>query len=210
MVAALCGFPTRPRLPPHAGPAPRRRHPRIRTPAARRHLLFAPLRIPPQPPRASARLRHRRCLRAACCRGCERRAACVPGGPPDQPGRPDPFWPQGTRDRHRLLTETEPVPAETATDMLAWEHSGFSIDASVRIALIDCDVPSYFRSLEHLLRGTRVTGTAPEAAATRIARRKRPARTTPSRRRCRPPVARPPSGASSCRCMTTGQSFRDG
>jgi|GEM_PF-1099056 len=36
--------------------------------------------------------------------------------------------------------------------MLAWEHSGFSIDASVRIALIDRDVPSYFRSLEHLLR----------------------------------------------------------
>jgi hypothetical protein len=30
--------------------------------------------------------------------------------------------------------------------------AGFSIDASVRIALIDRDVPSYFRSLEHLLR----------------------------------------------------------
>ena len=36
--------------------------------------------------------------------------------------------------------------------MLAWESSGFSIDASVRIAIIDRDVPSYFQSLEHLLR----------------------------------------------------------
>ena len=33
--------------------------------------------------------------------------------------------------------------------MLAWENSGFSIDASVRISLIDRDVPSYFPSLEH-------------------------------------------------------------
>ena len=30
--------------------------------------------------------------------------------------------------------------------------SGFSIDASVRITLLDRDVPSYFQSLEHLLR----------------------------------------------------------
>ena len=36
--------------------------------------------------------------------------------------------------------------------MLAWENSGVSVDASVRIALIDRDVPSYFQSLEHLLR----------------------------------------------------------
>jgi hypothetical protein len=36
--------------------------------------------------------------------------------------------------------------------MLAREHSGFSIDASVRITLIDRGVPSYFQSLEHLLR----------------------------------------------------------
>jgi hypothetical protein len=36
--------------------------------------------------------------------------------------------------------------------MLAWENSGFSVDASVRITLLDRDVPSYFRSLEHLLR----------------------------------------------------------
>jgi hypothetical protein len=31
--------------------------------------------------------------------------------------------------------------------MPAWEHNGFSVDASVRIALIDRDVPSYFRSI---------------------------------------------------------------
>ena len=43
------------------------------------------------------------------------------------------------------------LDAAAATDMLAWENSGFSVDASVRIALIDRDVPSYFQSLEHLL-----------------------------------------------------------
>ena len=48
--------------------------------------------------------------------------------------------------RKRLLD------AEAAADMLAWENSGFSIDAGVRIALVDRDVPGYFRSLEHLLR----------------------------------------------------------
>ena len=43
---------------------------------------------------------------------------------------PDPFWTQGKRgkrDRHRLLTQTEPVPAAAAADMLTWENSGFSI-----------------------------------------------------------------------------------
>jgi hypothetical protein len=44
--------------------------------------------------------------------------------------------------------------AAAAADMLAWENSGFSVDASVRITLIDRDVPSYFRSLEHLLRSS--------------------------------------------------------
>ena len=44
------------------------------------------------------------------------------------------------------------LDAAAAADMLAWEHSGFSVDASVRLTLIDRDVPSYFRSLEHLLR----------------------------------------------------------
>jgi hypothetical protein len=36
--------------------------------------------------------------------------------------------------------------------MLRWKHRGFSIDASVRITLIDRDVPGYFQGLEQLLR----------------------------------------------------------
>jgi hypothetical protein len=44
------------------------------------------------------------------------------------------------------------LDADTAADMLARENRGFSVDASVRITLIDRDVPSYFQSLEHLLR----------------------------------------------------------
>jgi len=41
---------------------------------------------------------------------------------------------------------------KAAADMLAWEHSGFSVDASVRISLNDRDVPSYTKSLENLVR----------------------------------------------------------
>jgi hypothetical protein len=44
------------------------------------------------------------------------------------------------------------LDADAAADMVARENSGFSVDASVRITLIDRDVPSYFQSLEHLLR----------------------------------------------------------
>ena len=44
------------------------------------------------------------------------------------------------------------LDADVAADMLARKNSGFSVDASVRITLIDRDVPSYFQSLEHLLR----------------------------------------------------------
>jgi hypothetical protein len=47
---------------------------------------------------------------------------------------------------------TRLLDTAAAADMLTWENSGFSVDASVRITLIDRDVPSYFRSLEHLLR----------------------------------------------------------
>jgi hypothetical protein len=36
--------------------------------------------------------------------------------------------------------------------MLTWQHSGFSVNASVRISLADRDVPGYFQSLELLLR----------------------------------------------------------
>jgi len=44
------------------------------------------------------------------------------------------------------------IDATAAADMLTWENSGFSVDASVRIAMIDRDVPGYFQGLEHLLR----------------------------------------------------------
>jgi hypothetical protein len=45
-----------------------------------------------------------------------------------------------------------PLDTAAAADMLTWENSGFSIDARVRVTLVNRDVPSYFKSLEHLLR----------------------------------------------------------
>ena len=59
------------------------------------------------------------------------------------------------RVRHRVIRWfrlARLLDAAAAAEMLAWENSGFSFDASVRITLIDRDVPSYFQSLEHLLR----------------------------------------------------------
>jgi len=35
------------------------------------------------------------------------------------------------------------LDAAVAAEMLAWENSGYSVDASVRITLLDRDVPSY-------------------------------------------------------------------
>jgi hypothetical protein len=67
---------------------------------------------------------------------------------------PDPFWATGKRDRHRLLPQTEPVPAAAAADMLAWVNSGFSVDASVRITLLPPQVRVYRQPLEHLLRSS--------------------------------------------------------
>jgi hypothetical protein len=52
----------------------------------------------------------------------------------------------------RWFSRSRLLDAAAAADMLAWENSGFSVDASVRITLTDRDVPSYFQSLEHLLR----------------------------------------------------------
>jgi len=52
----------------------------------------------------------------------------------------------------RWFRRSRLLDAAAAADMLAWENSGFSVDASVRITLTDRDVPSYFQSLEHLLR----------------------------------------------------------
>jgi hypothetical protein len=42
--------------------------------------------------------------------------------------------------------------AAAAVDMLAWENSGFSVDASVRITLLPPQVRVYRQPLEHLLR----------------------------------------------------------
>jgi hypothetical protein len=59
------------------------------------------------------------------------------------------------RVRHRLMRwfrRAGLLDAEAAADMLSWELSGFSIDASVRISLEDRDVPSYTKSVEHLVR----------------------------------------------------------
>jgi hypothetical protein len=52
----------------------------------------------------------------------------------------------------RLFRRKGFLSREAAADMLTWQHSGFSVDASVRISLADQDVPGYFQSLEHLLR----------------------------------------------------------
>lgn len=54
----------------------------------------------------------------------------------------------------RLLSAAVDVTIDAAAtaDMLKWENGAFSIDASLRIAIIDRAVPSYFQSLEHLLR----------------------------------------------------------
>ena len=44
----------------------------------------------------------------------------------------------------RWFRLTRLLDTAAAADMLTWENSGFSVDASVRITLIDRDVPSYF------------------------------------------------------------------
>ena len=88
----------------------------------------------------------------------------LPG--PHGPDGPSAFLPARSLTQGDLAALTERVrrrviacfkrqgflDAHAAADMLAWENSGFSIDASVRITLLDRDVPSYFQSLEHLLR----------------------------------------------------------
>lgn len=44
------------------------------------------------------------------------------------------------------------LDTKAAADVLSWNPSGFSIDASVWISLEDRDVPSYSKSREHLVR----------------------------------------------------------
>ena len=116
MVAALCGFPARPRLRPHAGPAPRRRYERRRPEKTPLHKIISE--------NLASWLEWRDEINQADL------AALGVWLVFYQEKVPDPFWAQGERDRHRLLTQTEPVPAAAAADMLTWENSGFLVDAT--------------------------------------------------------------------------------
>jgi hypothetical protein len=91
------------------------------------------------------------------------------------------------RVRHRVIRWfrlARLLDAAAAADMLAWENRGFSVDASVRITLLDRDVPSYFQSLEHLLRYC----ARPPFALERLVRDPWPRRPDHSR-----PLAAPPA-----------------
>ena len=92
------------------------------------------------------------------------------------------------------------LDAAAAADMLAWENSGFSVDASVRITLIDRDVPSYFRSLEHLLRILRPAPVRPRAT---LRDPRRQTAGSPASATCcpgtRPPTGSGPAAAASPR-----------
>jgi len=83
--------------------------------------------------------------------GCEARPTLLP----DRPIIPCDLAALTERVRRRVIRwfrMQRLLDAAAAADMLAWENSGVSVDASVRITLIDRDVPSYFQSLEHLLQ----------------------------------------------------------
>jgi len=59
------------------------------------------------------------------------------------------------RVRHRVIRWfrlARLLDAAAAADMLDWENSGFSIDASVRVALFRLQLRVYCQPLEHLLR----------------------------------------------------------
>jgi len=83
--------------------------------------------------------------------GCDTPPAFVPA-PPITPADLAVLTERVRRRVIRWFRRNGLLDANAAADMLAWENSGFSVDASVRITLLDRDVPSYFRSLEHLLR----------------------------------------------------------
>ena len=83
--------------------------------------------------------------------GCDAPPAFLPA----RPNTPADLAALTERVRRRVIRWfrlTRLLDAAAAADILAWENSGFSVDASVRITLLDRNVPSYFRSLEHLLR----------------------------------------------------------
>jgi len=57
--------------------------------------------------------------------------------------------------RRRVIRWFRParlLDAAAAADMLTWENSGFSVDASVRITLFRLQLRVYCQPLEHLLR----------------------------------------------------------
>ena len=108
----------------------RRRHPRIRPPAARRHLLPAPLRFGAQPSFAPPGLES---PTVSSCRllpkqgATPRRRSCQRGlfTPADLAALTE-------RVRRRVIRwfrMQRLLDAAAAADMLAWENSGFSVDA---------------------------------------------------------------------------------
>ncbi len=83
--------------------------------------------------------------------GCDARPAFLPARPINQADLAA-LTERVRRGVIRWFKLTRLLDAAAAADMLVWVNSGFSVDASVRITLIDRDVPSCFQSLEHLLR----------------------------------------------------------
>ena len=174
MVAAVTGFPTRSRRRPHGCPAASRRYERRRPEKTltkiflteiERLLLTASGGTPDGGisflHRFGSALNHHVHLHA-----CVTDGVFVPAAAEATCDTPPAFLPARPITHVHLATLTERVrrrvirwfrrsrllDATAAADMLAWQNSGFSVDASVRITLVDRDVPSYFRSLEHLLR----------------------------------------------------------
>ena len=142
MVAAVTGFPARSRRRPHGGPAASRRYERRRPEKTPLHKIISHLH---------ACVTDGVFMPAAAEAGRD----AAPAFPPARPITPADLAALTERVRRRTIRWFRLaglLDAAAAADMLAWDNSGFSIDASVRITLIDRDVPSYFRSLEHLLR----------------------------------------------------------
>jgi hypothetical protein len=112
------------------------------------------------------------------------------------------------------------LDAAAAADVLALAHSGFSIDASVRITLVPPQLRVYFQSLEHLLRYCAQPLTKIHAAGGQRRHRAHAVCRQDARAAAQPNLGfgcgRPSqrwrsatSGANSCRCMTTATSSRD-
>jgi hypothetical protein len=88
---------------------------------------------------------------AAADAGCDAQPAFLPARPITQADLAAPT----ERVRRRLIRwfrMQRLLDAAAAADMLAWENSGFSVDASVRITLFRLQLRVYCQPLEHLLR----------------------------------------------------------